>query len=174
MRAEQTLRAARNFNVQLDAIAGQKSSTERAGEDPGGAFRGSTLLTNELGVGWHEHSPCLFRGTERFFRTGYAAHLVQDWLPALAGVCDKLERGAKVSYADPFVPVVHGREWSGGFDIAAVDMTRGNIAQYDCVVIITDHKAFDYKTLLEEADLIVDTRNATRHLTAQRERIHRV
>ena len=39
-------------------------------------------------------------------------------------------------------------------------MTRGNIAQYDCVVIITDHKAFDYRALLEEADLIVDTRNA--------------
>jgi UDP-N-acetyl-D-glucosamine dehydrogenase len=39
-------------------------------------------------------------------------------------------------------------------------MTRGNIAQYDCVVIVTDHKAFDYAALLEEADLIVDTRNA--------------
>ena len=57
-----------------------------------------------------------------------------------------LARGAKVSYADPFVPVVHGREWSGGYDITAVDMTRGQIAQYDCVVIVTDHKAFDYKT----------------------------
>ena len=30
------------------------------------------------GVGWHEHSPCLFRGIERFFRTGYAVHLVQE------------------------------------------------------------------------------------------------
>ena len=49
------------------------------------------------GVGWHEHSPCLFRGTERFFRTGYAAHLVQEWLPALEGVQEKLERGAKVA-----------------------------------------------------------------------------
>jgi SAM-dependent methyltransferase len=49
------------------------------------------------GVGWHEHSPCLFRGTERFFRTGYAAHLVPEWLPALTGVCEKLERGAKVA-----------------------------------------------------------------------------
>ena len=37
------------------------------------------------GVGWHEHSPCLFRGTERFFRAGYAAHLVPEWLPALTG-----------------------------------------------------------------------------------------
>jgi UDP-N-acetyl-D-glucosamine dehydrogenase len=71
-----------------------------------------------------------------------------------------LARGATVSYADPFVPVVHGREWSGGYDIAAVDMTRGSLAQYDCVVIVTDHKAFDYGALLEEADLIVDTRNA--------------
>jgi UDP-N-acetyl-D-glucosamine dehydrogenase len=71
-----------------------------------------------------------------------------------------LARGAKVSYADPFVPVVHGREWSGGFDLTAVEMTRGRIAQYDCVVIVTDHKAFDYDMLLDEADLIVDTRNA--------------
>jgi SAM-dependent methyltransferase len=49
------------------------------------------------GVGWHEHSPCLFRGTERFFRSGYAAHLVQDWLPALEGVVEKLQRGAVVA-----------------------------------------------------------------------------
>jgi SAM-dependent methyltransferase len=49
------------------------------------------------GVGWHEHSPCLFRGTERFFRAGYAAHLVPEWLPALTGVCAKLQRGAKVA-----------------------------------------------------------------------------
>jgi SAM-dependent methyltransferase len=49
------------------------------------------------GVGWHEHSPCLFRGTERFFRAGYAAHLVRDWLPALTGVREKLERGAKAA-----------------------------------------------------------------------------
>jgi UDP-N-acetyl-D-glucosamine dehydrogenase len=71
-----------------------------------------------------------------------------------------LARGASVSYADPWVPEVHGREWAGGYDIKAVDMTRGSLAQYDCVVIVTDHKAFDYKALLEEADLIVDTRNA--------------
>src|SRR5205814_8356722 len=49
------------------------------------------------GVGWHEHSPCLFRGTERFFRAGYAAHLVPEWIPALDGVQQKLERGARVA-----------------------------------------------------------------------------
>ena len=38
------------------------------------------------GLGWHEHSNCLFRGTERFFRTGYNAHLVNEWIPAIAGM----------------------------------------------------------------------------------------
>jgi SAM-dependent methyltransferase len=49
------------------------------------------------GVGWHEHDTCLFRGTERFFRPGYAANLVGAWLPALDGVVEKLKRGAKVA-----------------------------------------------------------------------------
>jgi SAM-dependent methyltransferase len=49
------------------------------------------------GVGWHEHDACLFRGTERFFRPGYAMHLVSEWIPALDGVREKLERGARVA-----------------------------------------------------------------------------
>jgi SAM-dependent methyltransferase len=49
------------------------------------------------GVGWHEHSVCLFRGTERFFRPGYNTHLVSSWIPALNGVEAKLKLGAKVA-----------------------------------------------------------------------------
>lgn len=49
------------------------------------------------GLGWHERDACLFHGTERFFRPGYRHHLVQEWLPALEGVTDKLERGALVA-----------------------------------------------------------------------------
>ena len=49
------------------------------------------------GVGWHEHHERLFRGVERFFRSGYSAFLVQNWIPALRGVREKLERGAKVA-----------------------------------------------------------------------------
>jgi SAM-dependent methyltransferase len=49
------------------------------------------------GMGWHEHNRRLFRGTERFFRPGYKAHLVAEWIPALEGVQEKLERGAKVA-----------------------------------------------------------------------------
>ncbi|OFW04360.1 MAG: UDP-N-acetyl-D-glucosamine dehydrogenase [Acidobacteria bacterium RIFCSPLOWO2_02_FULL_67_36] len=69
-------------------------------------------------------------------------------------------KGASVAYADPFVPVVHAREWSGGHDIRAVDLTRGSIGQYDCVIIVTDHKSFDYDAIVAEADVVVDTRNA--------------
>ena len=49
------------------------------------------------GLGWHEHHDDLFRGTERFFRPGYAANLTTSWIPALEGVEDKLRRGAKVA-----------------------------------------------------------------------------
>ncbi|MBY5394620.1 class I SAM-dependent methyltransferase [Rhizobium leguminosarum] len=49
------------------------------------------------GLGWHEHSTCLFRGTERFFRPGYNSHLVNEWIPALGGVEEKLKTGASVA-----------------------------------------------------------------------------
>jgi SAM-dependent methyltransferase len=49
------------------------------------------------GVGWHEHNHHVFDGCERFFRPGYNANLVTSWLPALDGVVEKLQAGAKVA-----------------------------------------------------------------------------
>jgi 2-polyprenyl-3-methyl-5-hydroxy-6-metoxy-1,4-benzoquinol methylase len=49
------------------------------------------------GFGWHEHVHDVHEGCERFFRPGYNAHLVAEWLPALEGVVEKLERGALVA-----------------------------------------------------------------------------
>ena len=49
------------------------------------------------GVGWGEHNPDVHVGCERFFRPTYAAHLVDDWIPALDGVVDKLAAGARVA-----------------------------------------------------------------------------
>jgi 2-polyprenyl-3-methyl-5-hydroxy-6-metoxy-1,4-benzoquinol methylase len=49
------------------------------------------------GVGWHEHDPELFRGTERFFRPGYAANLMSSWIPSLDGVEQRLKAGARVA-----------------------------------------------------------------------------
>jgi len=69
------------------------------------AMLGATLAVPKIierfrngdGLGWDEHDPDLFQGTERFFRPGYEANLVQSWLPALEGVVPKLEKGAKVA-----------------------------------------------------------------------------
>lgn len=49
------------------------------------------------GFGWHEHDAGLFRGTEMFFRPGYAANLISSWIPSLDGVEEKLKTGAKVA-----------------------------------------------------------------------------
>jgi SAM-dependent methyltransferase len=49
------------------------------------------------GMLWGEHHPDLFIGTERFFRPGYAAHLVATWIPSLTGIEEKLKAGAKVA-----------------------------------------------------------------------------
>jgi 2-polyprenyl-3-methyl-5-hydroxy-6-metoxy-1,4-benzoquinol methylase len=47
------------------------------------------------GMEWGEHHPCLFHGTERFFRAGYNANLLSSWIPSLDGVTAKLARGAR-------------------------------------------------------------------------------
>ncbi|MEA2884695.1 MAG: hypothetical protein QOH32_3951 [Bradyrhizobium sp.] len=57
----------------------------------------SEAFKSGKGVGWNERSECLFCGTARFFRTTYRHQLVQEWLPALDGVVDKLTRGATVA-----------------------------------------------------------------------------
>jgi SAM-dependent methyltransferase len=55
------------------------------------AMRGNGALP------WGDHHPCMFTGTERFFRPGYKGHLIAEWLPALDGVVGKLESGANVA-----------------------------------------------------------------------------
>lgn len=54
-------------------------------------------FSSGAGMEWGEHHPCLFDGTERFFRAGYHANLITSWLPALDGVVDKLQAGATVA-----------------------------------------------------------------------------
>ncbi|QNI35122.1 class I SAM-dependent methyltransferase [Alloacidobacterium dinghuense] len=49
------------------------------------------------GMGWHEHADGVFHGCEKFFRPGYVANLVSAWIPALDGVKEKLEAGARVA-----------------------------------------------------------------------------
>jgi len=68
------------------------------------------------------------------------------------------KRGAKVSYSDPFVAKLRADEFLL-HAMTAVDPDQAS-AEADCVVIVTDHKAFDYAGILKHAKLVVDTRNA--------------
>jgi 2-polyprenyl-3-methyl-5-hydroxy-6-metoxy-1,4-benzoquinol methylase len=54
-------------------------------------------FTGGGGLAWGDHHPCLFKGTEWFFRTGYRAYLPGEWIPALDGFEDKLKAGARVA-----------------------------------------------------------------------------
>ena len=70
------------------------------------------------------------------------------------------ERGAHVSYSDPFVPALRDRDWAGGHELTSVSLTAERLARFDCVVVLTDHTAFDYAAVAQHARLVVDTRNA--------------
>lgn len=77
--------------------------------------------------------------------------------PALDVLRLLVEKGADVSYHDPHVPEVRedGRVW------CSEPLTDALLADVDCVVITTDHSAIDYARVVEQAPLVVDTRNAT-------------
>ena len=65
------------------------------------AYKDRARITERIrtgqGFGWHEHDPELFTGTEQFFRPGYRAHLVSEWIPSLEAVEQKLRSGAHVA-----------------------------------------------------------------------------
>jgi UDP-N-acetyl-D-glucosamine dehydrogenase len=77
--------------------------------------------------------------------------------PAIEVLARLQKRGAEIRYADPYVPtiVIEGASLKG------IDVTDAEVAAADCVLILTDHEEFDYRTIVETARLIVDTRNAT-------------
>lgn len=76
--------------------------------------------------------------------------------PALDVIHLLNERGGAVSYHDPFVPTVR----LDGVSLSSVELTAEALAAADCVVIVTDHRAFDWAWVADNARLIVDTRNA--------------
>ena len=69
------------------------------------------------------------------------------------------ERGAIVAYNDPYFPTVgRGRH----YDLNMTSVPLDNLARYDAAIIVTDHSSYDYKAIVEQSQLVVDTRNATK------------
>jgi len=73
------------------------------------------------------------------------------------------DNGAIVSYNDPFFEKVgHGRH----YDLNMTNTSLDKIGEFDAVVIVTDHSAYDFKTIVAESKLVIDTRNATKGIVA--------
>ena len=82
-----------------------------------------------------------------------------------------LKKGAAVTYNDPHVPTLpRMRNWPH-LKMDSTPLTPETLAAQDCVLIVTDHSAYDYPTIVRHAKLVVDTRNATRTVAAGREKI---
>ncbi len=80
-------------------------------------------------------------------------------------------RGAKVDYNDPHFPQIPKLRHYNFEGIKSVPIDARTLASYDCVLIATDHTAYDYPMIVESSQLVVDTRNATRRIARNRNRI---
>jgi UDP-N-acetyl-D-glucosamine dehydrogenase len=79
--------------------------------------------------------------------------------PALTIIELLQKEGAQVSYHDPYFPFIgKGRK----YDLQMTRTELDQLGQYDCIVIVTDHSDYDYRKIVSEAQLVVDTRNATK------------
>src|ERR1700728_2327838 len=85
--------------------------------------------------------------------------------PALTIIELLQKEGATVSYNDPYFPFVgRGRKYDLQMKCSPLD----DLGQYDCVLIVTDHSDYDYKKIVGEAQLVVDSRNATRGIKSDK------
>jgi len=77
------------------------------------------------------------------------------------------EKGAVLSYNDPFVPTLR----LGGTTFKSIDAAPAEIARHDCVIILTDHSAYDIRKIVDAAKLVIDTRNSTKDIHDYKDRI---
>lgn len=84
-----------------------------------------------------------------------------------------LARGAQLSYNDPHIPRLPSMRHYDVPGMESVELTPKLLAEQDCVLIATDHSAYDYDLIVRHAPLVVDTRNATKNVKEGREKIRK-
>jgi UDP-N-acetyl-D-glucosamine dehydrogenase len=87
--------------------------------------------------------------------------------PALDVMKELQAKGAHLVYADPFVSTLAHE----GLEVPRVNVDADLVRRQDGVVILTDHREFDYRLVVDNADLVIDSRNATRSITAPQGRV---
>jgi UDP-N-acetyl-D-glucosamine dehydrogenase len=83
------------------------------------------------------------------------------------------QRGAVVAYNDPHIPRLPPARHQPHFDLKSVPLTPESLRAQDCILVATDHSAYDWDLIVEHAPVVVDTRNATRGVTRNRDKIVR-
>jgi UDP-N-acetyl-D-glucosamine dehydrogenase len=84
-----------------------------------------------------------------------------------------LKKGAAVTYSDPHIPVLPRMRHYPHLEMTNSPLTAAYLADQDCVLIATDHTAFDYEFIVAHAKVVIDSRNATKKVTTGREKIVR-
>jgi UDP-N-acetyl-D-glucosamine dehydrogenase len=80
-------------------------------------------------------------------------------------------RGAVLDYNDPYFPALFKMRHYDFSNMKSVELSPEHLASYDCVLIATDHTSYDYEAIVRNSKLVVDTRNATRLVKQNREKI---
>jgi len=92
--------------------------------------------------------------------------------PALDVIGLLRNKGADVEYHDPYIPHIHHER--DGWQMDSVKDLMQAVKESDAVVIITDHKVYDYQTIVESAKFVFDSRNATRKVAESSEKVVRL
>jgi UDP-N-acetyl-D-glucosamine dehydrogenase len=82
-----------------------------------------------------------------------------------------LKKGALVTYNDPHIPSLPPMRHYPHLKMTSQELSSQYLAAQDCVLIATDHTAYDYASIVKNAQLVLDTRNATAGVTQGREKI---
>ncbi|MGH7827508.1 MAG: nucleotide sugar dehydrogenase [Candidatus Binatia bacterium] len=127
-----------------------------------------SIVTGLVADGLNRHSKSIRGSKVLVFGIAYKKD-VSDCResPALDIMRMLSEKGAVLSYNDPFVPCLR----LGGKSLESVDLSPEAIESQDCVVILTDHSGYDWEKITGAAKLVVDTRNATKNLRGFKDRI---
>jgi UDP-N-acetyl-D-glucosamine dehydrogenase len=81
------------------------------------------------------------------------------------------QRGVQLDYNDPYFPKLHKMRHYNYENMKSVPLSAQTISGYDAVIVATDHSSYDYAAIVDAAKLVIDTRNATRRVMRQREKI---
>ena len=81
------------------------------------------------------------------------------------------QRGAQLDYNDPYFPQMHKMRHYNFENMKSVPLSKDTLAKYDAAIIATDHSSYDYHAIVDGSKLVVDTRNATRRVARNRDRI---